>query len=71
MLNAGLLEGSRYRIGSGLVPSLPLERRWDLQLTYTFARMRQEDNVKLAGHSWNGAVIRDNSLRVSLPPPAG
>ncbi len=66
VLNAGLLEGSRYRIGYGAGTSLPLERRWDLQLTYTFARMREEDNVKLAGHSWNGAVIRDNSLRVSL-----
>ncbi len=66
VLNAGLLEGSRYRIGYGAGTSLPLDRRWDLQLTYTFARMREEDNVKLAGHSWNGAVIRDNSLRISL-----
>jgi len=66
VVNAGLLEGSRYRIGYGAGTSLSLDRRWDLQLTYTFARMREEDNIKLAGHSWHGAVIRDNSLRIRL-----
>jgi len=66
VVNAGLLEGSTYRIGYGAGTSLSLHRRWDLQLTYTIARMRQKDDVRLVGHSWNGVVIRDNSLHISL-----
>ena len=67
VINAGLLDGVTYRIGYGAGTSLPLHRRWDLQLTYTFARMRGQDNdLSILGHTRNGAIIRDNRVTIAL-----
>lgn len=66
VLNAGLLEGTAYRFGYGAGTAVSLNRRWDLQLTYTFARVQQKDDIKFIGRVGNGVIMRDNTLRVNL-----